>query len=137
MDGTADLVNHHQMRVATFDAVRIARERAKGRRRFPNRNIVRVHFDAERLAKLRRLPRHRLRNVEDDARLLSCRRRGIDFRARLTIGAEHVKRYATRKRRFAVPLRHLVIGATKPSMAGVVDPTEDRRQDENLPGLEK
>jgi hypothetical protein len=96
---------------------------------------MRPDLHAEVLLQARSAPRHVLSVPKDDLRLISCRCERVDLCATLAICREHIKANCRTNRAFAVAARNFDINPPESTIAALVDPTKDRRQDEALPRL--
>ena len=119
------LIDHGAAHVQTIQAVRVGRERPEARCRFHHGHRLFVDLHAKPGAEIRGDPRHLLRDLEHNARLLFLRRRAVDLRADLTVGDEHIQRDRRELGRLRVLARHfLVHGAKAPPAVCLTHPAE-------------
>jgi len=91
-----------------------------------------VEVDRQPAPEMRRLLDHRPGVGEEDARLLSGDRGGVDLGGGLVVGEQTIEADPGRERRLAVALAHLdVRGPEAPAAVGAV-PAEERADDEHL-----
>jgi hypothetical protein len=96
---------------------------------------MRPDLDPEVLLQARSAPCHVLSVSKDDLRLVSCRCERIDFCATLAICREHIEANRRGQCRFAVAARNFDVNPPESTIAALVYPSKDRRQDKALPRL--
>jgi hypothetical protein len=127
------LVDQRARHVETVERVAIGGERPEGRAGFAHRDRLAVELAGEVGAKVGLEPRHLLRDVEDDARLLFLGRRRVHLGADLAVGDEHVEADRRELGGLRVLARHfLVHRAEAPAAVDLPHPAEDARQAEFL-----